>query len=159
MSILPQLKRTPIKRSKKRIHKATKKAPGVLKRRLTVAFNAMIRERDKQLLCISCQQREMTEAGHFVGSTPLATRWHPQNVNGQCSYCNCWQSGAKFTYGLNLNRKWGEGTAEKLEALGRTYWKPSREALEALLATAKLCDAEAYQEVWEFYGSANGLWV
>jgi hypothetical protein len=149
MSTLPQMKRTPLNRSKKRIKRAK---PGTLKNKLTAAFNAMIRERDRQLLCISCQEREMTEAGHFVGCTPLATRWHPQNVNGQCNYCNAWQSGNKFAYGLNLNKKWGEGTAEKLERLGRTYWKPSREALEALLATAKI-GHEAYQETWNFYGA------
>jgi hypothetical protein len=112
----------------------------------------MIRERDANLQCISCQTREITEAGHFVGCTPLATRWHPQNVNGQCNYCNAWNGGSRFAYGLNLNKKFGAGTAEKLEALGRTYWKPSREALEQLLAAAKL-GAEAYQEIWDFYGS------
>lgn len=82
----------------------------------------------------------------------LATRWHPMNVNGQCSRCNCWLHGNLLEYQENLDKKYGMGTALSLRELSRISWKPTREALEKLLESAKL-GAESYQETWEFYGA------
>lgn len=123
--------------------------------RLDYAFNAMIRERDRENGCISCRTGEVHEAGHLVHaglSTRLATRWHPQNVNGQCIKCNHFQSGNLLNYTLNVDEKYGQGTAAKLRQLSHVTWKPSREALEQLLAAAKL-GHEQYNETWEFYGA------
>lgn len=142
----------PLRRSKKRIPRKSKKKIPALKNRLTEAFQAMIRERDRDLLCIACGQKPGTQGGHFIRREILATRWHPQNVNGQCDHCNAWLHGNVYEYGQGLVQKYGEGIPEKLIALSRTSWKPSREALEALLATAKV-GHEAYQETWNFYGS------
>lgn len=86
----------------------------------------------------------------------LSTRWHPQNVNGQCNYCNCWLKGNQLEYQDNLDRKFGQGTALALRQLARISWKPDREALEKLLEAAKL-GPESYQEIWDFYGAKLAL--
>lgn len=135
----------------KRVRKATKKPLGVLKRKLDVAFSAMIMERDRDLLCISCGKNPGTQAGHFMRRGLLATRWHPDNVHAQDFRCNCVESGNQLEYADALDRM-QPGLSQRLRKLAQTSWKPSREALEALLATAKV-GHESYQETWNFYGS------
>lgn len=156
MNILPQLKRTPLKRSKKRISKVTKKAPGVAKRKLDLAFGKMIMARDHQLLCISCRKVPGTQPGHFMRRGLQPTRWHPQNVHGQCFQCNCVEASNPFEYYKAVDEKYGAGTAERLKQLARTTWKPDREAIDALLKVALTLDAQAYLETWNFYGSEKG---
>jgi hypothetical protein len=134
-----------------RIRKRTKKPLGVLKRKLDEAFGKMVMERDKERLCISCVKWP-TQAGHFMRRGFQATRWHPLNVHGQCFRCNCVENGNQLDYADRLDYRYGEGVALRLRRLAQTSYKPSREALESLLAAAKL-GAEAYQEIWDFYGS------
>lgn len=142
------LKRTkPLRRGRK----PRKVKTGSLKRKLDLAFGAMIRERDFGESCISCD-KPPSQSGHFMRRELLATRWHPQNSNGQCSHCNCWLHGNLLEYADSLDRKYGAGTAARLRELSRMSWKPDRETLEKLLEAAKL-GAEAYQETWNFYGA------
>ncbi len=129
-----------------------KEKTSTLKNKLDKQFKAMIRGRDEIGPCISCLERMVTEAGHFISCRFLSTRWHPENVNGQCNYCNCFLSGNQYAYGLNLDRKFGSGTADKMRQLSRISWKPDREALENLLEAAKV-GPEQYLETWEFYGA------
>jgi Bacteriophage Lambda NinG protein len=142
-------------RIKKRLRKRTKKPLGVLKRKLDSELAQMVRDRDEKAPCISCRNGGQKQAGHFMRRELLATRWHPLNVNGQCSHCNCWLHGNQLEYADNLDRLYGSGTAARLRQLARLSWKPTREALEKLLESAKL-GHEAYQETWNFYGS-DGL--
>lgn len=135
-----------------RIRKHTKKPLGKLKLKLDLAFGAMVMQRDSGRLCISCGKVPATQAGHFMRRGLQATRWHPTNVQGQCFRCNCVESGNQLEYAEALDAYFGEGTAMKLRRLSKTSWKPSREALEQLLAAAKL-GHEAYGEIWNFYGS------
>lgn len=144
-------RRKPLRRGKR----PRKVKIGSLRRKLDLAFNAMIRERDASDLCISCKKGAVEQAGHLIHaglSTRLSTRWHPQNVNGQCISCNHFKSGNLVEYTLNVDLKYGAGTAAKLRHLSRISWKPNREALEKLLESAKL-GAESYNETWEFYGA------
>ena len=91
------------------------------KRKLDAEFAAMIRARDSGLRCISCGERPPEQAGHFIRREILATRWHYQNVNGQCAYCNKWLDGNQFQYGTALNRRYGMGTTDKLMGLARNH--------------------------------------
>jgi hypothetical protein len=140
----------------KRIRKRTKKPLGVLKRKLDSAFGAMVMERDKGRLCFSCMDVPGTQPGHFMRRGLQSTRWHPDNVHAQCFRCNCVESGNQLAYAETLDLANGQGTSLRLRQLSRQSWKPSREALESLLAAAKL-GAESYQEIWEFYGSESAL--
>jgi hypothetical protein len=64
----------------------------------------------------------------------LSTRWHELNVQFQCKYCNGFRSGEQYRFAQELDRKFGEGTAEKLVIESKQIRKYSTEELEELLA-------------------------
>jgi hypothetical protein len=89
------------------------------------AFNAYIRERDKNEPCISCQKhREETktmtgsnfDAGHYrsTGSSP-ELRFNELNCHKQCVNCNRYLSGNVANYRINLVKKIGLDKVEWLE--------------------------------------------
>ena len=56
---------------------------------LEIVFNAWVRERDRDLPCISCgQHREVYHAGHYRTKVVSALRFNPLNVWKQCHQCN-----------------------------------------------------------------------
>lgn len=89
-----------------------------------VAFNAYIRERDKDKPCICCG-KPLTldavgggfDAGHYrsTGSSPHL-RFHEDNCHGQRKYCNNWRSGNAVDYRLGLINRIGLERVEALEA-------------------------------------------
>ena len=82
------------------------------------AFNAFIRERDKNEPCISCMRHHQGQyhAGHYrsVGACP-ELRFCELNVHKQCSACNNHKSGNIVEYRINLVKKIGEEQLEWLE--------------------------------------------
>ena len=89
-----------------------------------VAFNAYIRERDKDKPCICCGQPlgESAvgggyDAGHYrsVGSSPHL-RFNEDNCHAQRKYCNNWRSGNAVDYRLGLIKRIGLDRVEALEA-------------------------------------------
>lgn len=95
---------------------------------LWVPFSKYIRLRDSDengiCTCFTCGDRQEwnsggMQAGHFVGRRHWSTRYHEQNVHAQCTRCNMYQSGMQYEYGLKLDQKYGEGTAQKLFELSK----------------------------------------
>jgi hypothetical protein len=84
---------------------------------LQIVFNKYIRERDKDLPCISCKRFNVEEfhAGHYIASTYQYHRFNEDNVNKQCSYCNTHLRGALIDYRVNLIEKIGLERVEYLE--------------------------------------------
>lgn len=89
-----------------------------------VAFNAYIRERDKNEHCICCpkplgevQVGGGFDCGHYrsVGSAPHL-RFHPQNANGQTKQCNRYGAGRAVDYRIGLIKRIGLEAVEALEA-------------------------------------------
>lgn len=82
------------------------------------AFNAVIRERDKGLPCISCSRHHSGQfhAGHYrsVGSSP-ELRFEPLNVHKQCAPCNNHKSGNVVEYRISLVKRIGLDKVEWLE--------------------------------------------
>ena len=82
------------------------------------AFNAFIRERDKNEPCISCGRHHdgQYHAGHYrsVGACP-ELRFCELNVHKQCSVCNNHKSGNIVEYRINLVKKIGVEQVEWLE--------------------------------------------
>ncbi|MFK3738972.1 recombination protein NinG [Massilia sp. TN1-12] len=82
------------------------------------AFNAYVRERDKDLPCISCGRfhQGAYDAGHYrsVGAQP-ALRFHEDNVHRQCVPCNQHKSGNAVEYRLGLIARIGVERVEFLE--------------------------------------------
>ena len=83
-----------------------------------VVFNRYIRERDKDLPCVSCvQHRNSYDAGHYrsVGAAPQL-RFNEDNVHKQCVHCNQHKSGNAIDYRINLVKRIGIERVEKLES-------------------------------------------
>jgi len=82
-------------------------------------FNAFIRERDKNLPCISCDalagSYKLT-AGHFYPTTYMGLRFNEDNVHGQCWYnCNKNKHGNVNEYRIRLIEKIGEKRVKELD--------------------------------------------
>lgn len=107
-----------IKRVKQKLKQLSMKDRPKALRAAQAAFNAFIRERDKDLPCISCQRHHKGQyhAGHY-----LSRGAHPElafselNNNKQCSKCNNYLSGNLLNYRVNLIKKIGLDKVEWLE--------------------------------------------
>lgn len=82
------------------------------------AFNAFIRERDKDLPCISCGRfhQGSWDAGHYrsVGAQP-ALRFDENNCHKQCVPCNQHKAGNIVEYRIRLVQKIGPEAVALLE--------------------------------------------
>ena len=96
----------------------------VLKAEAQQAFNAFIRERDKDLPCICCGQPLSAgdlggayDCGHYrsVGSAPQH-RYNELNAHAQRKQCNRWGSGRAVDYRLGLIARIGLEAVEALES-------------------------------------------
>ena len=65
-------------------------------------------------------------AGHFMSRRCLSTRWCEINVQPQSAADNLFGQGEQYKFGLNLDAKYGEGTAEELQFKARQTIKLSR---------------------------------
>ncbi|HFZ0148237.1 TPA: recombination protein NinG [Klebsiella aerogenes] len=96
--------------------------------------NDYIRERDRDLPCISCGTWTTVqwEAGHFRSRGKAShLRYHQDNIHAQCHHCNVHLSGNQQQYRINLIAKIG---AERVEALenNNTPHRYTREELDAI---------------------------
>lgn len=108
-----------------------------LVRRAQTAFNAFIRERDKDLPCISCGRHHQGQyhAGHYMstGARP-ELRFDEANVHKQCQPCNTHLSGNLVAYRKALIDRIGEAEVLRLEGPTQTQ-KLSRDELIDLRAS------------------------
>jgi hypothetical protein len=65
-------------------------------------------------------------AGHFMSRKHLSTRWCDINVQPQSAADNLFGQGEQYKFGLALDSKYGEGTAEELQIKSRKIQKFSR---------------------------------
>ena len=114
-----------------KIRKEALKSLSDLKQEAQTVFNAFIRERDKELPCISCGRSTgcKINAGHYlsVGSHPQL-RYDEQNCWLQCEYCNTYKSGNQAAYRIELVKRVGLPFVEALES-DQTIKKWTREEL------------------------------
>ena len=89
---------------------------------LWIWFSRYIRLRDSDsngiATCFTCGKRlkwdDGMQAGHFIGRREQSVKFDEKNVHAQCIECNHFNAGKQFEYGLQLDRKYGDGTATKL---------------------------------------------
>lgn len=107
-----------------------------------IAFNAYIRERDKDKPCICCGQPLESgtvggsfDCGHYrsVGSAPHL-RFDERNAHGQRKQCNRWAAGRAVDYRIGLIARIGQGSVDALES-DQTPRKYTIEELKAIKAT------------------------
>lgn len=113
-------------KEKKRVSREIKKKRAATKEKLKTrsdwlkeaqtAFNAYIRERDKDLPCISCGAIDSKwDAGHFYSVGGFThVRFNEDNCHKQCFSCNSPKSGNIHHYEPALKKKIG---LERFEAL------------------------------------------
>lgn len=107
-----------LERKKNRARKEKIKTNSDHMREAQAAFNAWVRERDRDQPCISCGRHHAGkyDAGHYrtVGSNP-ALRFEPLNCHKQCVPCNQHKSGNIVEYRINLIKRIGAQAVEWLE--------------------------------------------
>lgn len=116
----------------------TKPLPKLLKRAQEV-FNRWIRERDKDLGCISCGGK-VEQAGHYFSQGHYGSvRYSEINTNGQCIRCNMYLSGNLIKYRQGLVKRYGIEKVEQLELNADLHkaWKWSRIELEEIIKKYK----------------------
>lgn len=102
-------------------------------KRIDKPFHRYIRLRDTNKegygSCCSCDKPihfHEADAGHFMNRQHKNTRWNEDNVNLQCKYCNMYEGGNAYLYGVAL----GKRKADKLVKLSRIKVKYTDEEYE-----------------------------
>ena len=104
-----------------------------LKKELDKYFSLYIRLRDAtdegMVQCFTSGRvyhYKSIHAGHFMSRRCLSTRWCEINVQPQSAADNLFAQGEQYKFGLNLDAKYGEGTAENLQIKSKQIQKFSR---------------------------------
>ena len=104
-----------------------------LKKKLDVLFSQYIRRRNADHLgrvkCFTCgveKHWKEQQAGHFQSRSHHSTRWDEVNVQVQCVKCNMYRQGEQYKFGMYLDQRFGNGTAEELEYRAKTIVKLNR---------------------------------
>lgn len=108
--------------------------------KLWKVFSEYIRRRDantegmvKCYTCPAVKHWKQMHGGHFVTRTAKAVKFDEKNVQVQCPNCNAFQGGMSYQFGKNLDRDYGEGKAESLEAQRHTIIKRKPADYEELI--------------------------
>ena len=109
------------------------------KKRAWQAISRHIRARDK--VCVTCNN-PTSQTGHYIHNGDKENKnlggnklWYDvRNLNGQCSACNLYKSGAPREYAIYLEKKYGHGILQELRTLHQT---PKKWTLEEIQATEK----------------------
>lgn len=128
----------------KKIKKASAKS---LDKKLWPIFSEYIRRRDAKkfsggdfVKCITCSHiahwKEL-DCGHFVSRRHLATKYHEKNNAAQCKGCNGPGSGKQYEYGLEIDRRYGAGTAQWILQASRAQVKWGSWEFEVLIEDYK----------------------
>ena len=105
-----------------------------LKAKAQTTFNKFIRERDRDLGCISCGGK-IDHAGHYFSSGHYsALTFDEDNVHGQCLKCNNFLHGNLINYRMGLVERYGDKFVIKLENKSKNkLYKYSREELQDII--------------------------
>ena len=111
-----------------------------LVKRLDTVFSQYIRLRNANAQgiaeCYTCGKKDhwkKLQCGHFMSRKSYSTRWDDMNCNVQCVKCNMFEQGMSYVFGLNLNKDFGDGTAEGLLQKSKQIVKLQNYELEELI--------------------------
>lgn len=123
----------------KLIQKYSKYSVPQLLKKAQIVFNKWIRERDKDLGCISCGSWSNPQAGHYLSQGHhSALRFNEFNVNRQCLRCNSFLHGNLINYRIGLVKKIGEDKVNELETYSKSAHRWDRFTLISLITKYKL---------------------
>jgi hypothetical protein len=78
------------------------------------------------------------QCGHFQSRRHHSTRWDEKNCQVQCVKCNMFSGGEQYKFGIALDHKYGEGTAQELEFISKFTSKVTRSDYEDKISYYKL---------------------
>lgn len=108
-------------------------------KKLDNVFSLYIRRRHAKndiAQCYTCGKKDhykKLQNGHFMSRKSYATRWDETNCQVQCVKCNMFEQGMSYVFGLNLNKQFGEGTAEALLIKSKEILKLSNDEVISLI--------------------------
>jgi len=108
-------------------------------KKLDKVFSLYIRQRfakNEIAQCFTCGKKDhykKLQCGHFQSRKHYSTRWDEINCQVQCAGCNVFKYGEQFVFGVNLNKKYGDGCAESLYYKSKQTVKYSTTDLEDLI--------------------------
>ncbi|WP_445494612.1 recombination protein NinG [Photorhabdus sp. SF281] len=126
------------KKDKLKVRKLAVKPLSYFKNQAQQAFNAFIRERDRDLPCISCGRFHdgQYHAGHYLTiKAHPELRFNEDNAHKQCAPCNNHLSGNIINYKPGLIEKIGQERFDKLM---------SHHALQK-------CKRDDYEQIRDYY--------
>tara|TARA_R110000851_G_scaffold332228_2_gene507790 strand:+ start:252 stop:641 length:390 start_codon:yes stop_codon:yes gene_type:complete len=122
----------------------TKPSRSKIVKKLDAIFSQYIRLKDADYLgnttCFTCGKIDhwkKLQNGHFQSRKHYATRWMEKNCQVQCSKCNVFNYGEQFIYSKNLDKKYGDGTAEELYIKSKKIVKYSNNELKEMIVHYK----------------------
>lgn len=78
--------------------------------------NTLVRHRDQNSGCISCQNGKVKHAGHFHPQGKFSgVRFDDMNINGQCDWCNTGMEGNLAEYHAGMIARYGAEAVKELE--------------------------------------------
>jgi hypothetical protein len=99
-------------------------------KKLWKEFSRFIRLRDADengiCTCITCglkREWKKMDCGHGIGRQHWGTRYDEKNNHAQCKKCNGFEGGRMDVYKEQVNKKYGVGTWDLLEAKARSTSK------------------------------------
>ena len=78
------------------------------------------------------------DAGHFMSRACMSTRWNVKNVQCQSKRDNAFRGGEQYKFGQELDKKYGEGTAQELYHLSKTTKKFGVHELREMIEVFKV---------------------
>jgi hypothetical protein len=107
--------------------------------KLWKVFSEFIRYRDVDGTgfgpCITCGRvihYSKGDCGHGIPRQHKATKYHEQNNHLQCKRCNGFEGGKREVYKMEVNKRYGPQTWEKLEVMSRTTCKRGQFEIDVL---------------------------
>jgi hypothetical protein len=107
--------------------------------KLDKLFSLYIRKREainEIAECFTCGKQDhykKLQCGHFQSRKHYATRWDEINCQVQCAGCNVFRYGEQYKFSVNLDAKYGQGTAEELHIKANQTVKYDNTDLELLI--------------------------
>lgn len=114
-----------------------------LKKEADKWWSLYIRTRDSKdglAECITCgvsKPIKQMQNGHFIRRSVNLLRYDEQNCNAQCVGCNMFKAGELYLYGKALDLKYGDGTADELQAKRFLTHKLTVQELEEIITYCK----------------------
>jgi len=97
-----------------------------------------LRDADSNGMCRCCTSDQVfhwkeIHCGHFMSRRFLSTRFDERNCASQSVYSNTYLQGEQYKFGQYIDKRWGEGTAEKLTEKSRQSMKFTKQEYEEMV--------------------------